>query len=298
MNEPKRHHYIPQFILRNFCFDNANHLYYFDKKDESVSIKETREVFMTPNLYRDEINHPENKTKLERDFAVFEREVAEIIKGRFICDSDIVISKDEEEKLRFFFALMGFRSKNTSELFDNLSVDSKKFYKQYQDNGDFTDLWKRNLEHLANCRSLDDVIADSFIDEPIKMFMQRDTKGITGKYISVVSCEEPYEFVISDAYPVEVRGDLINGVQLEIYSVYPISPQRAIIVFCEGADRVPEQIRDFRQCIYSRPFPVDEQRFRLRVRKLYDKEIGTINKMLIQNAKIGVAYHTDCEVDF
>lgn len=26
MNEPKRHHYIPQFILRNFCFDDNNNI--------------------------------------------------------------------------------------------------------------------------------------------------------------------------------------------------------------------------------------------------------------------------------
>lgn len=30
--EPIKHHYIPQFILRNFCFDDGSHLFYYDKK--------------------------------------------------------------------------------------------------------------------------------------------------------------------------------------------------------------------------------------------------------------------------
>ncbi|MDE6214718.1 MAG: DUF4238 domain-containing protein, partial [Lachnospiraceae bacterium] len=34
--EPIRHHYIPQFILRNFCFDEENRLYYFNKKTSEI----------------------------------------------------------------------------------------------------------------------------------------------------------------------------------------------------------------------------------------------------------------------
>ena len=45
MNEPKRHHYIPQFILRNFCYDDKGHLFYYDISTGKTNKCETKEVF-------------------------------------------------------------------------------------------------------------------------------------------------------------------------------------------------------------------------------------------------------------
>lgn len=55
--EPIRHHYIPQFILRNFCFNDRGDLFYYDKENSKTSVKNTRDIFMVRNLYRDEINN-------------------------------------------------------------------------------------------------------------------------------------------------------------------------------------------------------------------------------------------------
>ena len=74
--EPVRHHYIPQFLLRNFCFDDRKHLFYYDKKASETSKRKTQEIFMVKNLYRDDINNSENPTKIESDMARFESEVA------------------------------------------------------------------------------------------------------------------------------------------------------------------------------------------------------------------------------
>lgn len=50
-HEPIRQHYIPQFILRNFCFDDSNSLFFYSLKDKTVSVKNTRDVFMEKQLY-------------------------------------------------------------------------------------------------------------------------------------------------------------------------------------------------------------------------------------------------------
>ena len=42
--EPIRHHYIPQFILKNFCFEERR-LYYFDKQT-MVSTKAGRQCVL------------------------------------------------------------------------------------------------------------------------------------------------------------------------------------------------------------------------------------------------------------
>lgn len=53
-NEPIRHHYIPRFILRNFCFDlEEKLLYYYDRGKHELSKKRMQDVFMVRNLYRD-----------------------------------------------------------------------------------------------------------------------------------------------------------------------------------------------------------------------------------------------------
>lgn len=66
MNEPIRHHYIPQFILRNFCFNNHGEVRYYCKKTNVESVANTRDVFMERNLYRDEINSPNDPTSVQK----------------------------------------------------------------------------------------------------------------------------------------------------------------------------------------------------------------------------------------
>lgn len=130
--ESIRHHYIPQFILKNFCFPDKNHLFYFDMDISQIVVKEPREIFMVRNLYRDEINNPDEPVKIEKDIARFESEIAKIIKGRFLKADEMSITLEEDEKLKLFFAIMAFRSKITSEKFGpKASGESKTFYSQY-----------------------------------------------------------------------------------------------------------------------------------------------------------------------
>ena len=67
--EPVRHHYVPQFILRNFC-DEKGFLNYYDKKTNEMTVREPRDIFMEKNLYRDEINVADNPTKIETELGV------------------------------------------------------------------------------------------------------------------------------------------------------------------------------------------------------------------------------------
>ena len=218
--EPKRHHYIPQFILKNFCYDDNNHLLYFDKQSGEVSSEDTRDVFMVKNLYRDEINNADNPTKIEKDLAVFENEISRIIKDKFLCGRDIVLTLQEDQKLKLFFAIMGFRSKETNHKFgDKISKESKAFYKQYQQDGDYIDLWKRNLGYVVNCRSIEEVLNHPQIDDPFKIFFRRDTVGIFGMYIVVVEAKENDGFIIGDTYPVVISGSTDSGLQLHLYSI-------------------------------------------------------------------------------
>ena len=184
-NEPKRHHYIPQFILRNFCFDNTKEqTLYFDKSANMYQPKMIRDIFMVENLYCDEFNSPNDRMKIEKNFGRFENEVSQIINKVILCKDNVFLTTDENEKLKLFFALMGFRSKNTYiSLTQNAQKETLQFYSHFfKSDRDISDLWKRNLDYLVNCRSLQNVLEHKNIDEIIKFFMIRDICGINNIY--------------------------------------------------------------------------------------------------------------------
>ena len=289
--EPIRHHYIPQFILKNFCFEDRR-LHYFDKQTGCISVKDTRDIFMVRNLYRDEINCTADPVKIEKDLADYEREVALIIKERFLTEREIFITTEEEEKLRLFFAIMGFRSLSTRDSFDNpLSQRTKTYWKPYQPDGNVLDFWKRNLGYIVQCRSFDEVWNHPHIDDPMKLFFRRDTIGYFGKYIAVVEANNENAFVIGDTYPVTIQGIRPNDLPLIMYEIFPISSNRILFMANNGVQGTPKDVLVLREFLFQPPKYIKEANMlRIRVRKLCTDEVQYINKEITQNAHLGYAF--------
>lgn len=292
--EPIRHHYIPQFILRNFCNEKGL-LNYYDKTTNEITLCEPRGIFMERNLYRDEINCAENPTKIETDLAKFEREISQIIKEKFLVGDKIILTKEEDEKVKLFFFIMGFRSHNTMLQFsEGLTKESVEMYSRYQKNGNFQDTWRRNLGYLVNCRSGEDVLNHKDIDDPIKFFMRRDVFGLAGLYLVVAEKREGASFIMGDAYPTEVTGTTVQGIQLPMYSINPISPDRVILVVGNGAEGTPRQVLGFRQTILYKPqWIAGEKSITMRVKKLYPEEVQEINRSIANAVKKGFVFRRD-----
>ena len=288
--EPIRHHYIPQFILKNFCFEERR-LYYFDKQTSRVSIKDTRDVFMARNLYRDEINCGADPVKIEKDLAEYEREIAQIIRERFLDGREIFITPQEDAKLKLFFAIMGFRSLNAKNSFDNTySQHTKTYWKSYQPDGNTLDFWKRNLGYIVQCRSFEEVCNHPYIDDPIKVFSHRDTVGYFGKYIAIAEANMPNAFLIGDAYPVAVNGVLPNGLPLPLYDIFPISPHRVLLLASNGVQGTPREVLFLREFLFQPPkYDESANLLRIRVKKLSTDEVQYLNKEILKSAKLGVA---------
>ena len=290
-SEPIRHHYIPQFILRNFCFEDKR-LHYYDKQTGCISVKETRDVFMVRNLYRDEINCDADPVKIEKNLAKYEQEVAQIINGRFLNEKDIVLSFEEEEKLRLFFAIMGFRSHNTWQCFgENASKQWRAFYKQYQANGNIRDTWKRNLGHIVQCRSMEEILNHPHIDEPFKVFFIRDTVGYYGKFLAVAEVNDENTFVIGDTYPVVISGICENGLSLIMYEIFPISSKRVLFMVNNGVQYAPRDVLTLRHFLLQPPYRTKETNMlRIRVRKLCTDEVQYLNGEIAKTAQLGFAF--------
>ena len=288
--EPKRHHYIPQFILRNFACDNDKKLVcYCDKESRSVSKHEIREVFMERNLYRDEINYADKPVQIEYDLSDYEREVAELIKRKFLDKRKFELTEQEDSMLKLFFAIMSFRNINAKEQFsDNLSKESKDFYKYFQANEDFKDFWKRNLGHLVKCRSMNEVENHPEIDPPIKLFMWRDINGLVGRYIIVVEPKEGDGFILGDCYPLVFTGDYRR---LPMYDIAPISPNRAIIFASIGVAATPRDVLTLRPGIFDLP-KINENGNRVIVTKrLLLDEVQFINREIEKNSHKGFIFY-------
>lgn len=283
-NEPIKHHYIPQFIISKFCEDDSGFLWYYNRSNGEMSYRHKSEIFMARNLYRDEINNPDNPTKIEHDFAVFEHEISEII-NKFNNEDDITISYDDSEKVKFFFALMAFRSISTSRLFNNrLSQESKDYYSFYQEDGNMTDFWKRNLGLLVNCRSIVEVLDNPKIDEPIKKFMIRDTFGVFGLYLAIAERRGSEDFFLSDTYPLTFDGATDDGIKALMYHIIPISPKRVVIIAAKGITAMPQSERIFNDDVLKEP-RIMNGLVKLHVKKLYQKEVESINSEISKHYK-------------
>ena len=292
MNEPIKHHYIPQFILKNFSFDGKGNVNYYDITTQKSTAIDTRYVFMANNLYRDEINTPDYPTKLEHDFAAFEAEVSKIIKNKFLIGDKITLTLEEDAKLRLFLAIMPLRSERTKKQFEESNKCDRKFYKTYQRNGNFTDFWKRNLGYIVKCRSIKEVLNHEKIDHPIKVFLRRDTVNILGMYFAVVECKENAEFIISDCYPLVVNEILPNNLPIHMYSVYPISPSRAILLISVGVTENPQYLIRFRPSIATPPSASENGTYTISVRKIYPEEVKPINTDTYNSSQNGIVYLT------
>lgn len=285
--EPIRHHYIPQFILRNFACDNGKKLvWYCDKESRIVSQRNICEVFMERNLYRDEINYTEKPVQIEHDLSIYEREVAELIKSKFLKSRRIELTVLEEDMLKLFFAIMSFRGINAKRQFgDNITKESKDFYKYYQENEDFEDFWKRNLGYLVKCRSMKEVANHPKIDPPIKLFMKRDVDWVIKKCFVVVESKEGDGFILGDCYPIAMSGD-----NIPMYDVFPISSDRAIILACLGVDATPRHVLTLRPGVFDIPQTNNNGNSVIITKRLLLDEVQYINREIEKHSHKGFVF--------
>lgn len=290
--EAYRHHFIPQFIIRNFSDNELGFVKYYDKKRNRILNKPTEEVFMYNDLYRDEVNSPEDPVKIEKDFSKYEAEISKIIKDKVLKGQDIILTNEEHESLLLFLALMQFRSKNTMLLFSkDLKEETKQFYKLFNIDGDLLDSWKKNLGQIVNCRSLYEVLNNPNIDDIFKAFMARDTFGLTGRYLIFAERRGDEDFFLSDSYPLNHNGEGPNGEQIPMMTYFPVSPERMIIGVCKGVELTPKWVRLFDKSFFAMPYPSsDRKSLKFHVRKIYQKDIANMNDDMYKLAKDGIVF--------
>ncbi len=291
-HEPIRHHYVPRFLLKPFCFEDTK-IYYYNKNTETLSVKDTKDIFVEKNFYRDDINNDDDPMKLEKDLARFESEISSIIR-KFRNDDEIILTIEEYEKLQMFFAVMLYRGKNMKNEFSGEVTDEfRDFYSNYQADQNFNDFWKRNLGYIVNCRSIRDVFNHPKIDAPMKLFLKRDTVGLFYSYFIIVERRGKEDFILDDRYSskMEVGSPEFH---MTLYNFYPISPERMIIKVCNGVETAPKSVTSvswFKKEVLKKPQPIiGSKNIKLSVKKIYENEVKRINSYFFHDCLEGIAF--------
>ena len=224
--EPRKHHYIPRFILKNFN-DDKGQVNYWDIKKNKLEKRNIKSVFMNIDMYRDETINEQDPTQIESKFSIFECEIAKLISEKILNKSEITLKKSELEQLRIFITLLAFRSNSRMNQYINNSFNesTRDTLLKYQPDGNFEKLWRRELDILATCRSYEEIEQSDLIDPIIKLDFFNDLKGF---YMTFVDARGG-EFLLSDIYPtLEVFP--ITDINIHLHCILPLSPTRMLLL--------------------------------------------------------------------
>ena len=313
-NEAKRHHYIPQFILRNFT-DESGQIEYWDKQTKKLEKRNPRSIFMNIDMYRDEENHKDDPTYIEKSLAVFEREIAELIaKTKMLTESKIVLTRLELQTLRIFLTLLSFRSNTRMTQYKNTKFDKStlNILKEYEPNDNFENLWKKQIDALAKCRSYKDIKESEVIDPIIK---SEFLNAIHGMYMTFLESRGG-DFLISDIYPTFEIFPMAPNINVYLHALYPLSNTRLLLL---NHIMFKDELNELQKVILN---PLDLQieimkkvsniqgnmlvapkhdyatniiyhrndKFIYNVQKIYSTDVEYLNALQLNEAKIGVAF--------
>ena len=282
-----RQHYIPQFILKNFCHDpSRKKVFFFEVGKHEYSSEFVSNIFMEKRLYAT----AESQIEIEESLAKFEADIAPIFK-KFGEDAEISLTFAENDRLRIFLSLLAFRSVNTREQFNNMSSISKTLYRGGSEETDMKDLWLTNVHLLSQCRSIKEVVSHPKINHIIKHFIRNEFCDF---YMCLLDRRGDVDFHISDCYPIVMYGEseLPNGKKINppIYFFFPISESRMLALVTNHIKSVPKSVvhLDCDKILKGPKRSLDREHLLFRPEKIYSPDVEWINEMIIKNAKIGV----------
>lgn len=288
-----RHHYIPRFILRPFCCDNKERIWYYDKLTGELSKRYIKDIFMERGLYRDEKNAPDDPEKVEKDLAKYEAEVAKLIRNRLLEDNTIHLTWEEKDSLELFLALLWFRSLRELEwekeragmsFFTRLIRKLRKIPDPYE-------LWKQNVGHLSKCRSLEEVIMHPDISKYAKDKIISEVFGERGMYMIVAERRGPEDFIIGDSYPMGQSCKSKYHGHFSMYTFYPISPKRMVIMVYKTPEGIkfPISIKHFDDA-FLKPPREDKKGITITVKKMYTEKVKELNDVFMDSAVSAIAF--------
>lgn len=306
MSEPKRHHYIPQFILRNFLNEN-NKLYYWNTGKQEIEERNTKSIYMEFNLYRDEKNNPENPTIIEKKFSALEGKVANLINNKIIGKRTIKITRDENELLRKYLFLLSFRSAARKEQYSNAKFDplTEAVLSSKLVDNDYEDLWLRELEIILDLKDLKKVKENNDLSIVTQMDIELHLKSY---YMTIINARGQ-DVILSDIYPtLGVYETGRSGINFNAHYFYPLTPDLVLILnHIAFREEVYSKDDNFKEIVSSSFMKGDliiapkhkskihgkflsDDTYTYRVNNIYEKDISEINMLILNEVREGFSF--------
>ena len=298
MEDHVKQHYIPQFIIKNFCKTDKK-TYYYDVSNKSITQKYPNEIFEEKHLYKYLQDNKVNSNKIELDLAEFERVVSIAIKP-FLTNYNVSVSFEESEMIKYFFFLMILRSKFMLSSYNKEILEFNKQSFPDITEKELDEFYKENLEELVNCRTLMDV------NEQINIqFIQYAATMLINKHLVLFECGDKLEFVLGDVYPIALGQkihplDIFNRMSL-VSLVFPISYKRAIglVDTYDEFHAIISQYKIKNKDWYDEPKAFGTGKL-IELKYMTDKDVAYINKGILQNSRDGVCFRSErkCGLEF
>ena len=149
-SKPKKHHYVPQFIMKNFSF-KKNNLFVFDKQNEKIFPSTVKNTAHENYFYQD-VHEYDVETELK--LSLIEGECAPIIKRILTEESIKKINEGDHRLLCLFVAIQLSRTNNTREMISDMnnSMDmwfKKSGLKQHTEESDFKKLTDDQIKEVS-----------------------------------------------------------------------------------------------------------------------------------------------------
>ncbi|QVK18271.1 DUF4238 domain-containing protein [Mycoplasmatota bacterium] len=300
-----RHHFIPQFILRNFSKENdsvgeafINVYHNFTNEVETMKISN---AYMVHNLY-DSTQFDDIK-QLEKDLGQYlESKVAPIIKRIFNSNKNFVMNRDELKLIKKYLLITIYRTETNMSYYIKENIKDKIELSDLSINEGESklDFWKREMFTIIH-NEWDFLCSPKCPIESVRHF----TSEINQSHLCIFENDDE-EFIINDIgrvsemIPVQIPENEVENFKeaaemvsknylckakeileyelknktskIETFMFFPISPKKAIVV-AKKSNAVGIEIRHYEMSI-----TLNQRRFSPPFNDYINKEVYSIKK--------------------
>lgn len=222
---PKKQHYVPQFLLRNFAVENTEKLFTFNKQQDRVFPTTVRDSASENGFYNIEVS--EKKYTLEYKLGNLESLASQVISKICLSESLADLEDDDHQILCFFAANLLLRVKKqrvfTSQLNAEMANFARKLGIEPNTFANFKELTKEDVE-LQHVNFLNKELltfANKFGDKAVGLLRAPDNNSfIISDNPVVMFCYKPDQF--------KSKGVSVPGIEIFL----PLSKKLCISFLC------------------------------------------------------------------
>jgi len=283
-NVPVNHHYVPQFLLRNFSTDNEM-IYMYRLKDQVIAKRNIKYNYNKDNLYKD--ISEDDVMLVERLFSELERKVSMIIQKILEARNQIVLDRLEVEMVKRFLYLMEFRSKRRKSQYEkkNFTPMTEMILDMKIEGKEYVQLWLNELKVLLQHTKYDMNYND------LSLAIHWDFEYYMDQTFIVIwdACQDE-RFIITDNFGTFELSRIKPP--LKLFLLFPISPRRMIVLankLFELPDSWGELDSEFSRDIVE--FPKNERisnyainmedKYKYQIKRVRNNDVIHANELLI-----------------